>query len=58
MSTLNNKLNNCLGLNFINVLHTAFTRTDPECAKKTVKSAVLFGAFGTYGVKAVRRTLM
>ncbi len=39
-------------LNFINVLRSAFTRADPECAKKTVKSAVLFGAFGTYGRKS------
>ena len=36
------------GVNFINVLCTAFTHPDPECAKKTVKSAVSFGAFGTY----------
>jgi hypothetical protein len=40
------------GVNFINVLHTAFTHTDPECAKKTVKSAVSFGAFGTYKRKS------
>jgi len=40
------------GLNFINVLRTAFTHVDPECAKKTVKSAVSFGAFGTYERKS------
>ena len=39
-------------LNFINVLHTAFTHVDPENAKKTVKSAVSFGAFGTYKHKS------
>jgi len=32
------------GINFINVL--------PECAKKTVKSVVSFGAFGTYERKS------
>jgi len=40
------------GINFINILRTAFTRTDPKCAKKTVKSAVSFGTFGTYGCKS------
>ncbi len=40
------------GLNFINVLCTAFIHADPECAKKTVKSAVSFGAFGTYERKS------
>ncbi len=41
-----------LGRNFINILRTAFTRVDPECTKKTVKSAVSFGAFGTYECKS------
>jgi hypothetical protein len=40
------------GVNFINVLHSAFTHVDPECAKKTVKSAVSFGTFGTYERKS------
>jgi len=40
------------GLNFINVLHTAFTCADPECVKKRVKSAVSFDAFGTYELKS------
>jgi len=39
-------------LNFINVLCTAFTHVDPKCAKKTVKSAVSFDAFGTYEPKS------
>jgi len=39
-------------LNFINILHTAFTLIVPECANKTVKSAVSFGAFGTYERKS------
>jgi len=40
------------GLNFINVLHTDLMHVDPECAKKTVKSAVSFGAFGTHERKS------
>jgi hypothetical protein len=40
------------GLNFIYVLRTAFMHLDPKCAKKTVKSAVSFGAFGTYERKS------
>jgi len=40
------------GLNFINILSTAFTLPDPKCAKKTVKLAVSFGAFGTYERKS------
>jgi hypothetical protein len=40
------------GLNFINILRTAFTHVDPEYAKKTVKSAASFGAFGTYERKS------
>ncbi len=31
------------GVNFINVLQAAFTRSDPESAKKTVKLPVFFG---------------
>ncbi len=34
------------GVNFINVLRTAFVHVDPECTKKTVKSALSFCAFG------------
>ncbi len=41
-----------LGVNFINVLCTAFTHVDPECAKKTFKSAVSFGSFGFYEHKS------
>jgi len=40
------------GVNFINVLRTAFTHVDPECAKKDVKSAVSFGTFGNYERKS------
>jgi len=46
------------GLNVINVLHTAFTYVDPKCAKKDsqVKSAVSFGAFGTYERKMLMKS--
>ncbi len=40
------------GLNFTNVLHSAFTHVDPKCTKKTVNSAVSSGAFGTYECKS------
>jgi len=40
------------GLNFINVLRTAFTHVDPECKKNPVKSIVSFGAFVTYERKS------
>jgi len=40
------------GVDFINIQRTAFTHADPECAKKTVMSAVLFGAFGIYERKS------
>ncbi len=34
------------GLNFINVLHTAFILVNPKSVKNTVKSYVYFYAFG------------
>ncbi len=40
------------GLNFINVIRTAFALADPKWAKKTVKLAVSFGAYGTYKCKS------
>jgi len=40
------------GVNFINALRAAFTPADPECAKKTVKSAVSLGIFGIYEHKS------
>ncbi len=46
------------GLNFINVLCTAFALIDPESIKITVKSSVSFYAFGIYKRKAVCGTLM
>ncbi len=40
------------GLNFINVLRTAFTLIDPKSVKNTVKSKVSFYTFGIYGRKS------
>jgi len=45
------------GVNFINVLRTAVTHVDPECAKKTVKSVVSFGTFGTYESKSCTKNI-
>ncbi len=47
-----------VGVNFINVLCTAFALVDPESVKNTVKSSVSFYVFGIYKLKPVRRTLM
>jgi len=33
------------GLNFINVLHTAFTHVDPECAKKDSQVSIVILRF-------------
>ncbi len=47
------------GVNFINVLRAAFTRADPESAKKTVKLSVFFALSGSVkSVKAAHRTLV
>jgi len=46
------------GLNFINILRTAFTLADPKSVKKTVKLSIFFTLLGSTNVKAVRRTLM
>ncbi len=46
------------GVNFINVLRTAFALVDPESVKNTVRSSVSFTLLGSMSVKAVRRTLM
>jgi len=47
-----------LGLNFINILSTAFTCADPKSIKKTVKLSNFFTLSGSMSVKAVRRMLM
>jgi len=46
------------GLNFINVLHTAFTNGDPKNIKKTVKLSIFLTLLGSASVKAARRMLM
>jgi len=40
------------GVNFINVLRTAFALVDPKSVKNTVKSSVTFYAFGIYERKS------
>jgi len=35
----------CPSVNFINILHEAFTLVDPESVKNTAKSSVSFYAF-------------
>ncbi len=42
------------GLNFINVLHTAFTLEDPKKRKKDSQVVNLFYAFGIYERKSCR----
>ena len=40
------------GVNFTNILHSAFTHADPKSAKTTVWSSVSFCAFGTSKCKS------
>jgi len=47
-----------LGVNSINVLWAAFTRTDPKSAKKTVKLWIFFVLLGSAHAKAAWRMLM
>ena len=46
------------GLNFINILRTAFTLVDPQSIKIQLSHQCLFMLLGFTSVKAVRRTLM
>jgi len=46
------------GVDFINVLRTAFTLVDPKSVKKIGNLTVFFTLLGSASVKAVRRTLM
>jgi hypothetical protein len=46
------------GLNFINVLCTAFTLADPKNIKKTVKLSIFFTLLRSTSVKAVHIMLM
>ncbi len=50
--------NSIAGVNFINILHVAFTRADPKSAKKTVKFSVFFALSGYRCVKATTKMLM
>jgi len=45
-------------VNFINVLRTAFTHADPECAKRQSSQQCRLALLGPTSVKAVRRTMM
>jgi len=46
------------GLNFINVLRTAFTQADPESVKFQLSRQHLFTLLGSASIKAAGRTLM
>jgi len=47
-----------LGVNFINILQEAFTRTDPESKKKTDNLTVFFALSGSALVKAACKWLV
>ncbi len=46
------------GVNFINILRTAFPLVDPKSVKKIDNLTVFFTLLGSARLKAVRRTLM
>ena len=46
------------GLNFINILRTAFAPVDPKSAKMQLRHQCLFTLLGSTSVKAVRCMLM
>ena len=46
------------GLNFINVLHTAFTLVGPKSLRIQASSLYLFTLLGSVGAKATHGTLM
>jgi len=46
------------GLNFINLLRTAFAHADPKSVKDTYDLTVFFMLLGSMIVKAVRKMLM
>ncbi len=46
------------GVNFTNVLRTAFTLVDPKCARRQSSQQCRLALLGSMGVKAVSRTLM
>ncbi len=46
------------GLNFTNVLSTAFTLADPESVKRYLDFVVLFTLLGPTSIKVIRKTLV
>ena len=46
------------GVNFTNVLRSAFPRAGPKSVKKTVKFSIFFTLSGSTSVKAIRRMMM
>ncbi len=50
--TLQSTVSQPTGVNFINVLCTAFGLVDPKSVKNTAKSSVSFYAFGIYECKS------
>ncbi len=48
----------CPGLNFINILRTAFKFVNPQSIKILLSHQYLFTLWGSASIKAVRRTLM
>jgi hypothetical protein len=45
------------GVNYINVLQTAFRQKDPKSAKTTVKLSVFFVLLGSAHIQAARRMM-
>jgi len=46
------------GVNFTNILHSAFLRADPKHAKRYLQLDLIFTLFGSVCVKALHKTLM
>jgi len=51
-------IESALGLNFINVIPTAFTRADPKSVRTQSSRQYLFPFLGSACIKAVLKTLM
>jgi len=58
IGTSRNKVLGRTGLNFINVLWTAFTSANSRSVKKTVKFLIFFTLLGSTSIKAVQKMLM
>jgi len=50
--------NHWSGVNFINVLSTAFTHVDPECTKRQSSQQCHLALLGPTSIKAARKTLV